>query len=131
MTRMEDQTGTAAVQRKKSQLKQASERDENKTHLTDTLEELLLVTLQNSLALFTDLSCDGSSGARNGSHTCDVTHRGLLVLLVLAEGLPDQGNMGIFEDRLNLLPDLVQLGQQMSEQTEAVFLTSRRHISHT
>jgi hypothetical protein len=41
----------------KSQLKQASERDENKTHLTVTLEELLLVTLQNSPALFTDLSC--------------------------------------------------------------------------
>ncbi|CAG0906857.1 unnamed protein product [Cyprideis torosa] len=121
MTRMEDQTGTAAVQRKnaklwlfhrdqshndretklallhhtcgirshnmqtcyplaaslkreldetKSRLKQASERDENKTHLTVTLKELLPVTLQNSPALFTDLSCDGSSGARNGSHTC-------------------------------------------------------------
>ncbi|CAG0908329.1 unnamed protein product [Cyprideis torosa] len=70
MTRMEDQTGAAAVQRKKSQLKQASERDENKIHLTVTLEELLLVTLQNSPALFTDLSCDGSSVARNGSHMC-------------------------------------------------------------
>ncbi|CAG0900029.1 unnamed protein product [Cyprideis torosa] len=111
MTRMEDQTGTAAVERKnaklwlfhrdqshndretklailhhtcgirshhrldipwlqKSQLKQASERDENKTDLTVTLKELLPVTLQNSPALFTDLSCDGSSGARNGSHTC-------------------------------------------------------------
>ncbi|CAG0880600.1 unnamed protein product [Cyprideis torosa] len=40
----------------KSQLKQASERDENKTHLTVTLKELLPVTLQNSPALFTDLS---------------------------------------------------------------------------
>ncbi|CAG0900988.1 unnamed protein product, partial [Cyprideis torosa] len=53
----------------KSQLTQASERDENKIHSTVTLEELFVVTLQNSPALFADLSSDGFSGARNGSHT--------------------------------------------------------------